>query len=116
MEWICDWETTMSDACHYRFRNIVTEMTDCEDVIDELLNGVTDDGQPLPEEELRAARRLIACCIDLVTLVAAEAQIRVDLDNVEQSVDTVLRAANDAPLKARYDARAARLLLSKAAK
>jgi len=106
----------MSDASHYRFRNIVTDMIDCGDVIDQLLNGVTDDGRALPEEELRAVRRLIACCIDVVTLVADEAHVSVNLDDVEQSIETVLRAANDAPLKARNDVRAERVLLSKAAK
>jgi hypothetical protein len=44
------------------------------------------------------------------------AQVEVDLDGVEQSIETVLRKANSAALEARYDARDARLLLSKAAK
>jgi hypothetical protein len=44
----------MSDC---RFRHIVTDLSDCEDAIDELFNGVTDDGQPLSDDELRAARR-----------------------------------------------------------
>jgi hypothetical protein len=40
----------------------------------------------------------------------------VDLDGIEQSIDTVLRKANSAPLEARYDVRDERVLLSKAAK
>jgi hypothetical protein len=51
-----------------------------------------------------------------VERVADMAQIAVDLDSVEESIDTVLREANSAPLEARYDARDARVLLSKAAK
>jgi hypothetical protein len=44
------------------------------------------------------------------------ANVTVDLDDVERSIDTVLRKANSAPLEARYDARDELVLLSKAAK
>jgi len=44
------------------------------------------------------------------------ANVSVDLDAVDQSIDTVLRQANSAPLEARYGARDERVLLSKAAK
>ena len=44
------------------------------------------------------------------------ANLTVDLDVVEQSIDTVLRKANRGPLEARYDARDERILLSKVAK
>ncbi|MGO9987966.1 MAG: hypothetical protein ACLPSY_04235 [Steroidobacteraceae bacterium] len=103
----------MSDC---RFRRIVTDLSDCEDAIDELFNGVTDDGQPLSDDELRAARRLISSCISIVTRVGDMANVTVDLDGIEQSIDTVLREANNAPLEARYDARDECVLLSKAAK
>jgi hypothetical protein len=39
-------ETFMSNMSDCRFRHIVTDLSDCEDAIDELFNGVTDDGQP----------------------------------------------------------------------
>ena len=103
----------MSDC---RFRRIVTDLSDCEDAIDELFNGVTDDGQPLSDDELRAARRLISSCISIVTRVGDMANVTVDLDGIEQSIDTVLRKANSTPLDARYDVRDERVLLSKAAK
>ena len=103
----------MSDC---RFRRIVTDLSDCEDAIDELFNGVTDDGQPLSDDELRAARRLISSCISVVTRVGDMANVTVDLDGVERSIDTVLRQANSVPLEARYDARDEQVLLSKAAK
>ena len=106
----------MSKLSDCRFRRIVTDLSDCEDAIDELFNGVTDDGQPLSDDELRAARRLITSCISVVTRVGEMANITVDLDGVEQSIDTVLREANSAPLEARYDARDELILLSKAAK
>jgi len=106
----------MSTTSECRFRHILTDLSDCEDAIDELFNGVTDDGRPLSDDELRAARRLVTSCIDIVARVADMAHIAVDLDGVEQSIDTVLREANTAPLEARYDARDARVLLSKAAK
>jgi hypothetical protein len=109
-------ETIMSNMSDCRYRRIVTDLSDCEDAIDELFNGVTDDGQPLSDDELRAARRLVTSCINIVTLVADMAQVEVDLDGVEQSIETVLRKANSAALEARYDARDARVLLSKAAK
>src|SRR5258708_37900421 len=109
-------ETFMSNMSDCRFRRIVTDMSDCEDAIDELFNGVTDDGQPLSDDELRAASRLITSCFNIVTLVADMAQVEVDLHGVEQSIETVLRKANTAPLEARYDARDARVLLSKVAK
>ncbi len=99
-----------------RFRHIVTDLSDCEDAIDELFDGVTDDGQPLSDDELRAAQRVIVTCIRIVTQVADLAQIPADLDEVEQSVDAVLRQANSAPLGARYNARDARILLSAAVK
>jgi hypothetical protein len=104
----------MDNKADYRFRHIVTDLSDCEDAIEELLNGVTDDGQPLSEDELRAAQRLIATCLNVVTLVAESANVQVNLDAVERSIDTVLRDANSAPLEARYDARDARLLLASA--
>jgi hypothetical protein len=94
----------MSNMSDCRFRHIVTDLSDCEDAIDELFNGVTDDGQPLSDDELRAARRLVTSCINIVTLVADMAQVDADLDGVEQ------------PLEARYDARDARVLLSNVAK
>jgi hypothetical protein len=106
----------MSKLSDCRFRRIVTDLSDCEDAIDELFNGVTDDGQPLSDDELRAARRLISSCISVVTRVGEMANITVDLDGVERSIDTVLREANSAPLEARYDARDELILLSKAAK
>ena len=106
----------MSNMSDCRFRHIVTDLSDCEDTIDELFNGVTDDGQPLSDDELRAARRLVTSCINIVTLVADMAHVEVDLHGVEQSIETVLRKANSAPLEARYDARDARVLLSKVAK
>jgi hypothetical protein len=106
----------MSNMSDCRFRRIVTDLSDCEDAIDELFNGVTDDGQPLSDDELRAARRLISSCISIVTRVGDMANHTVDLDGIEQSIDTVLRKANGAPLEARYDAHDERILLSKAAK
>jgi len=106
----------MSKLSDCRFRRIVTDLSDCEDAIDELFNGVTDDGQPLSGDELRAARRLISSCISVVTRVAEMANLTLDLDDVEQSIDAVLREANSAPLEARYDARDELVLLSKAAK
>jgi hypothetical protein len=109
-------ETFMSNMSDCRYRHIVIDLSDCEDAIDELFNGVTDDGQPLSDDELRAARRLVTSCINIVTLVADMAHVDVDLDGVEQSIETVLRKANSAPLEARYDARDARVLLSKIAK
>jgi hypothetical protein len=106
----------MSKLSDCRFRRIVTDLSDCEDAIDELFNGATDDGQPLSDDELRAARRLITSCISIVTRVGDMANVTVDLDGVERSIDTVLREANNAPLEARYDARDELILLSKTAK
>ncbi len=106
----------MGNLTDCRFRRIVTDLSDCEDAIDELFNGVTDDGQPLSDDELRAARRLISSCISIVTRVGDMANVTVDLDGIEQSIDTVLREANNVPLEARYDARDERVLLSKAVK
>jgi hypothetical protein len=104
--------TNMSDC---RYRHIVTDLSDCEDAIEELFNGITDDGQPLSDDELRAARRLITSCVNIVTLVADIARVDVDLNAVEQTIETVLRKANSAPLEARYDARDAHVLFSKIA-
>jgi hypothetical protein len=44
------------------------------------------------------------------------ANLTVNLDSLEQSIDTVLRKANSAPLEARYDALDKLVLLAKAAK
>jgi hypothetical protein len=106
----------MSNGSNCRFRNIVTDMSDCEDAIEELFKGVTDDGQPLSDGELRAAKRLIASCISVVGMVADAAKVTLDLDVVEQALDRVLHDANGAKLEARYDARDERILLSTAAK
>ena len=106
----------MSKLSDCRFRRIVTDLSDCEDAIDELFNGVTDDGQPLSDDELRAARRLITSCISIVTRVGDMANVTVDLDGIEQSIDAVLRQANSVALEARYDARDELVLLAKTAK
>ncbi|HMD74379.1 MAG TPA: hypothetical protein VKG05_11010 [Steroidobacteraceae bacterium] len=106
----------MSNGSDCRFRNIVTDMSDCEDAIEELFKGVTDDGRPLSDGELRAVRRLIVSCISVVGLVADAARVTLDLDVVEQALDRVLSDANGAKLEARYDARDERVLLSAAAK
>jgi hypothetical protein len=106
-------ESKMSDATNYQFRNAVTELRDCEDILDHLLSGVTDDGQPMPADELRATARLVECCIDIVALVADEAQLSVNLDLVRDSIETVLRTANGAPLTARHDDLAQRLLVNR---
>jgi hypothetical protein len=45
-------ETVMSNKSYCRFRSIVTDMSDCEDAIEKLFNGVTDDGQPLSDDEV----------------------------------------------------------------
>jgi hypothetical protein len=115
-----DWgvckETQVSNMSDSRFRRIVTDLSDCEDAIEEFFNGVTDDGQKLSDDELRAARRLITSCINIVTLVADEARLNTDLDEVEHSIVAVLAHANSVPLQARYDARDALILLSKGAK
>lgn len=106
----------MSNISDSRFRHTLTELSDCEDALDELCNGVTDYGQPLSDDELRAARGLITSCINIVTLVADAGGLAIDLDHVEQSIGTVLARANGAPLQARYDARSAAILLSNGGK
>ena len=106
----------MSNGSDCRFRKIVTDMSDCEDAIEELFKGITDDGRPLSEDELRAAKRLITSCISVVGLVADVAHVTLDLDVVEQALDGVLRDANDAEFEARYDARDEHVLLSRTAK
>jgi hypothetical protein len=97
-----------------RFRQIVTDLSDCEDALDELFNGVTDDGQPLSDDELRAARRLITTCINVVARVADMADMPVELDDLELAIDKVLRKANSAKLEARFNARDEDVLLSRA--
>jgi len=108
--------TIMNNKSYCRFRNITPDISDCEDAIEELFNGVTDDGQPLSDDELRAATQLIRSCISIVALVADNANVTVDLDVIETHLDTVLRNANRADLEARFDARDARILLSNTAK
>jgi hypothetical protein len=49
-QWIWRKETFISKLSDCRFRHIVTDLSDCEDAIDELFNGVTDDGQPLSDD------------------------------------------------------------------
>src|SRR5258708_34134941 len=97
-------ETFMSNMSDCRYRRIVTDLSNCEDAIDELFNGVTDDGQPLSDDELRAAQRVVTSCVNIVALVADMAHVEVDLHGVDQSIETVLGKPNSAPLKARYDA------------
>jgi len=106
----------MSNGSDCRFRKIVTDMSDCEDAIEELFKGVTDDGLPLSDDELRAAKRLITSCMSVVGMVADAAHVTLDMEVVEQALDAVLRDANGAELEARYDARDEHVLLSRAAK
>lgn len=58
----------MSNMSYCRFQNTATDLDDCRDALDALVN--CDDDASLSQEELRAAVRLVKTCAEIISLLA----------------------------------------------
>ena len=74
-----------------RFRNTATDLDDCQEHIELMLEG----DEKLSPEELQAAKRLVKTCINVVTLIQDLLPEPVELDQLKDHVDTVLEANNN---------------------
>lgn len=78
----------MSNMGYCRFQNTALDLSDCRDALQELFDG---DCEPLSDDELPAAERLVALCAEIVALAAGDDDV-VDLgDRIK--TDRALRAA-----------------------
>lgn len=81
-----------------RFRNTLRDLTDCHDGLEELFQGQdADPSEPLSDDELRAAKALVAACLDIVRLVGDQAGLDVaageDDDTLESTLDEIFAGA-----------------------
>lgn len=81
----------MSNRSYCRFENTDRDLADREHVLEEMFAGEHD---PLSDEELRAAKRLVNRCINIIAGVADYAGIDIDLDELERAIEETLDTAN----------------------
>lgn len=71
----------MSNMSYCRFQNTDGDLGDCQDALEEIVNGESRDR--LSDRELEAAQSLFRRCLDIVTLVVEAADL--DLDDRESA-------------------------------
>lgn len=87
----------MSNMSYCRFENTLRDLSDCQNALEGLFAG--EQGK-LSDEELRHAKALVQCCIDIASRVADQRGICVNeedgMSDLESSIDEILDEANDA--------------------
>lgn len=80
----------MANMSYCRFHNTELALRDCEGVLEEMIDG---DRERLGDDELYAAQRLVAICLNIVQLLAERGSLEFapDMDLV-----TVVQELNDA--------------------
>ena len=77
----------MSNMSYCRFQNTARDLHDCETSFEEMLNG-TDE--PLSAEELGAAKRLVASCLNIIQLMSDSGGIDIEIDELDRKINTVI--------------------------
>lgn len=77
----------MSNMSYCRFQNTDSDLRDCQQALEQLLIG---QEEPLSDEELEAAKRLVARCAAITNLIATTAGI-----NNGEFTDTPIGIVND---------------------
>lgn len=81
----------MSNMSYCRFENTAGDLADCVDALEELLRG---EGEPLSDDELMAAKRLVKRCMDVAMLIEeTTGEAYEDLDAAKRDVDNALDCA-----------------------
>ena len=81
----------MMNMGYCRFENTSLAFDECADAIEEITNG---NAPALSPSETRAAKNLLRQAIDLLQLVAEEAAVEVELDELESKVDQIVDQIN----------------------
>lgn len=88
----------MPNMSHCRFQNTDRDLSDCEEALEQVLDGMDDVGK-LSAEELHAAKRLVLRCYDIAQLVADHAGFDLtsedDFERSQHRIDAVLDEANN---------------------
>lgn len=83
----------MSNMSYCRFRNTVNDLRDCADALEAVLSCDIEDGDgALSDDELDAAKRLVAMCARVVML--ATEQIAVDGSDDIDALDAIAEIAD----------------------
>lgn len=88
----------MSNMSYCRFRNTSKDLRDCEDALEELLDG----GDKLSAEELSAAKRLVESCLHIVEMVSDRANLDFDI-LTPNNIRATLEEANEGESNAEGD-------------
>lgn len=85
----------MNNMSYCRFRNTLHDLRDCREALELLICGpVDDEGGALSNEEKRAAIDLVEECAHVLTLIADNAGLSLDTDDVERNIAQVINDAN----------------------
>lgn len=86
----------MGNMSYCRFQNTLTDLMDCKDALESLSVGDTrDGGEKLSADELRAAKRLVAECLNILELFELDDD-DYTAHNVEDMLNKTLDDWNDA--------------------
>lgn len=80
----------MANMSYCRFHNTELALRDCEGVLEEMIDG---DPVRLSDDELYAAQRLVAICLNIVQLLAERGSLEFAPD---MDLATVVQELNDA--------------------
>jgi hypothetical protein len=88
----------MSNMSYCRFRNTLSDLRDCLDALDALVScDVTEDADPsLSDDELEAAKALVALCAHITTRVAIESLEQIDFEIDADAIDSIGEQHGDA--------------------
>lgn len=81
---------TMANMSYCQFQNTALHLKVCEEVLEDLADG---DPEPLSDEELEAAKRLVASCLNIVQLLAERGSLEFEPD---MDLETVVEELNEA--------------------
>lgn len=81
---------TMSNMSYCRFQNTASALSVCEHVLEDLTDG---DPEKLSDDELSAAKQLVASCVNIVQLLAERGELEFEPD---MDLAPVLDELNDA--------------------
>ncbi|MGO1069662.1 hypothetical protein [Lysobacter sp. CA199] len=82
--------TTMTNMSYCRFQNTALHLKVCEEVLEDLADG---DPERLSDEELEAAKRLVASCLNIVQLLAERGSLEFEPN---MDLETVVEELNQA--------------------
>ena len=89
----------MSNMSYCRFQNTLSDLEDCQGVLEAMIDGVTEEGERLSRAELIAAKALVHRCLYIARLIAEQSDVAVDeLDEceaIERTMDAIQDNASE---------------------